>query len=203
MYTTSPIDQYLAAMFSNGQKSSLAKAAAILIVCFSLCDSFTNVFPATLSRGFASRTIRSVSLNAASKPLVDLSIDDIAARWKVIKFGQGSGASNGIELADRELSVRTVKIPMSRVGGLGLDLMEYNVGKGNLGLVLVGGVIEGSNAEKCGLFLPGDALEAITSISAGVYSISSLIISSLITILSTHFINRLFYQMERLHLSPD
>ena len=99
-----------------------------------------------------------------------LSIDEIADRWRVVKFGQGSNGYNGIELADRLLSVKTVKIPMSRVGGLGLDLMEYNVGKGNLGLILVGGVIEGSNAEKCGLFLPGDALESITSIPAGIVS---------------------------------
>lgn len=50
----------------------------------------------------------------------DLTVDDIAARWKVVKFGQGLTANNGIELLDRLLAVKTVKIPMSRVGGLGV-----------------------------------------------------------------------------------
>jgi hypothetical protein len=40
---------------------------------------------------------------------------------------------------------------------------------GNLGLIVVGGVIPGSNAEKCGLFLEGDALESITSAPVGMY----------------------------------
>lgn len=141
---------------------SAVGVVAVLLTYLQLSDSFTNIFPAVVAR-----FRQTSSLAAVAKPLVDLSIDEIADRWRVVKFGQGSNGYNGIELADRLLSVKTVKIPMSRVGGLGLDLMEYNVGKGNLGLVLVGGVIEGSNAEKCGLFLPGDALESISAIPAG------------------------------------
>lgn len=140
---------------------------AIFLTYLSLCDSFTKTVPSSFSRLKQSQANRITPVFATSKPLVDLTVDDIAARWKVVKFGQGSTGYNGIELADRLLSVKTVKIPMSRVGGLGLDLMEYNVGKGNLGLVLVGGVIAGSNADKCGLFLEGDALEAITTIPVG------------------------------------
>merc|ERR1711988_1064356 len=48
-------------------------------------------------------------------------------------------------------------------GGLGLELNEYNVGPQNVGLVLVGGIKEGSNAEKCGKFVIGDALQSIAS----------------------------------------
>lgn len=40
---------------------------------------------------------------------------------------------------------------------------------GDLGLIVVGGVIPGSNADKCGLFLEGDALESITSAPVGMY----------------------------------
>ena len=137
----------------------------VLVALVAFCDSFSKFGPSATSRGTQYGSI--TPLFAAAKPLVDLSIDDIAARWRVVKFGQGSNGYNGIELADRLLSVKTVKIPMSRVGGLGLDLMEYNVGKGDLGLILVGGVIEGSNAEKSGKFLPGDALESITTIPTG------------------------------------
>ena len=145
----------------------LARMMAMVLAAFlSNCDSFTNVGPSTVRRVKHTQS-STILLSSSGKPLVDLSVDDIAARWKVIKFGQGSSASNGIELADRLLAAKTVKIPMSRVGGLGLDLMEYNLGKGNLGLVVVGGVIPGSNAEKCGLFLEGDALESITTLPTG------------------------------------
>lgn len=141
-------------------------SAVILAALLSNCDSFIKFGSSTVARVTHSPN-SAIPLSSSGKPLVDLSVDDIAARWKVIKFGQGSTANNGIELADRLLASKTVKIPMSRVGGLGLDLMEYNLGKGNLGLVVVGGVIPGSNAEKCGLFLEGDALESITTLPTG------------------------------------
>ena len=91
-----------------------------------------------------------------------LPIDDIAGRWKVTKFGQDG--YNGIEVADKNYCYVTEQVTMKRTGGLGLDLLEYNQGKGNLGLVLVGDVIPGSNAAACGKFVVGDAL---TEISAG------------------------------------
>ena len=91
-----------------------------------------------------------------------LPIDDIAGRWKVTKFGQDG--YNGIEVADKNYCYLPYQITMKRTGGLGLDLLEYNTGKGNLGLVLVGDVIPGSNAAASGKFVVGDAL---TEISAG------------------------------------
>jgi hypothetical protein len=69
-----------------------------------------------------------------------LSVDDIALRWKVSKFGQGPSSYNGIELLDRTLEDQVITIPMSRVGGLGLDLNEYNVGKLDVGLILIEGI---------------------------------------------------------------
>lgn len=56
---------------------------------------------------------------------------------------------------DRSLDNQVVTIPLSRVGGLGLDLNEYNVGKDDIGLVLIEGVKPGGNADKCGLFQAG------------------------------------------------
>jgi hypothetical protein len=52
---------------------------------------------------------------------------------------------------------------MKRTGGLGLELLEYDAAeKGNLGLVLVGGVVPGSNAAACGGFVVGDTLVELT-----------------------------------------
>jgi hypothetical protein len=93
-----------------------------------------------------------------------LTIDDVAMRWKVTKYGQGESSYNGIMWMDRTLEAQVVTIQMSRVGGLGLELNEYNVGKDDIGLILVGGVKEGSNAEKCGKFLVGDALLSVASV---------------------------------------
>jgi hypothetical protein len=105
----------------------------VTIAIISSCKSFKTFIPAVTSR--IKQTNSHISLLAATLNQLDLSVDDIAARWKVVKFGQGSGSYNGIELADRLLSVKTVKVPMSRVGGLGLDLAEYNLGKGELILI--------------------------------------------------------------------
>lgn len=93
-----------------------------------------------------------------------LRLDEIALRWKVTKYGQGEGSYNGIIWMDRSLEARTITIQMSRVGGIGLELNEYNVGKDDIGLVLVERVKPGLNAEKSGKFLPGDALLSIASI---------------------------------------
>lgn len=108
--------------------------------------------------------MRTSATKALFMAIPRLSMDDIAMRWRVTKYGQGVGSYNGIEWLDRSLEAQVITIQMSRVGGLGLELNEYNVGKDDMGLILVGGVKEGSNAEKCGKFLPGDALLSIASI---------------------------------------
>ena len=125
-----------------------------IVACLTCqCNSF--ILPSAM-RATCSRSL----YMAAPK----LSMDDIAMRWRVTKYGQGVGSYNGIEWLDRTLEAQVVTISMSRVGGLGLELNEYNVGKDDTGLVLIEGVKEGSNAEKCGKFLPGDALLSIASI---------------------------------------
>ena len=101
-----------------------------------------------------------------------LPIDDIAGRWKVTKFGQDG--YNAIDVADKTYCYVTYQITMKRTGGLGLDLLEYNQGKGNLGMVLVGDVIPCSNAAACGKFVVGDALTEISAGSKGQEKIERL-----------------------------
>jgi hypothetical protein len=94
-----------------------------------------------------------------------LPIEEVAARWKSVKFGQGG--SNAIDVSDRDFCYQTFSYTLKRTGGLGLDLLEYNVGKDDLGLVLIGDVIPGSNAAAAGGFEVGDALSEISSVGQG------------------------------------
>ena len=132
----------------------IAMMTIVALTCLTYqCNSF--VLP---------HAVRTRVNRALSMAVPRLSMDDIAMRWRVTKYGQGFGSYNGIEWLDRTLEAQVITIQMSRVGGLGLELNEYNVGKDDTGLILIGGVKEGSNAEKCGKFLPGDALLSIASI---------------------------------------
>jgi hypothetical protein len=126
----------------------------VALVCYS--SAFTMPFS----------SISKVSRTQLAALPPALSLEEIAMRWKVTKYGQGDGSYNGIQWMDRTLEAQVITIPMSRTGGLGLELNEYNVGKDDIGLVLVEGVKPGSNADKCGKFLPGDALLSICSIPA-------------------------------------
>ena len=94
-----------------------------------------------------------------------LSVEEISVRWKVQKLGQSNVATgiNTIKLMDPTLEDILITCSLSKVGGLGLDLAEFNVGKQDTGLVLVSGIKEGSNADKCGRFMVGDALQSIAS----------------------------------------
>ena len=84
---------------------------------------------------------------AAKEALPVLPVEEIAGRYKVVKFGQGPSSYNGLQVADRIYATKVVGIEMSRVGGLGLDLLEFpsEEDKGDMGLVLIGDVIPGSN----------------------------------------------------------
>ena len=131
--------------------------SALTFLCLmSGCNSY-SLHQSSLSRAKTSRT----QLYSTPEPL---SLEDIALRWKVTKYGQGYGSYNGIKWLDRSLEAQVITIQMSRAGGLGLDLHEYNKGKDNIGLMLVEGVAPGSNAEKCGKFEVGDALLSIASV---------------------------------------
>jgi len=138
---------------------ALFAVASTLIVS---CNSFIS--PTTSG-------VRSSTARFEFKPIPNfgaigqsLTVDDIAVRWRVSKFGQGPSSYNGIELLDRTLEDQVITIPMSRVGGLGLDLNEYNVGKLDIGLILIEGIKPGGNAEKAGKFLVGDALLSISTV---------------------------------------
>ena len=109
--------------------------------------------------------LRATSVDAGTVSKPTLPVDEIAMRYKVIQFGQ-AGAPGDFELENQDTAFANelIKITLSREGGLGLDLAEYSAGRGNGGVVLVNDVIEGSNAAKTGLFMPGDALVSVQAV---------------------------------------
>ena len=72
----------------------------------------------------------------------ELSVDDIASSWRIVKFGQNSPkVSYILEPKDKAFLATTHNINMTISAasrGLGLDLVEYQVGeKDSSGLVLI------------------------------------------------------------------
>ena len=127
------------------------------------------------------------SKDDACKSESQLSVDEIASRWRIIKFnGYSNDAYYGLDQLDKNyypkaekvscsffcrtskiivLIVVVEQITVSRIGGIGLDLLEMQVTDDRrAGLVMVGGFAANSNAEKCGLFRPGDVLIGISSV---------------------------------------
>jgi hypothetical protein len=108
--------------------------------------------------------ISTIRMNSADREetMRTLDVNDIAGRYKVIQYGQG-GEVGSFELSnqDNKYATELVRIQVSRVGGLGLDLAEYVALKGKGGIVLVNEVVPGSNADNTGLFQPGDALVSV------------------------------------------
>jgi hypothetical protein len=49
------------------------------------CVSYAPIFPSIRLQS----TKQSLTTLESTKPMVDMSVDDIAARWKVVKYGQG------------------------------------------------------------------------------------------------------------------
>ena len=146
------------------------KYASLLLLCFCVASTgaFKNFFSPRLCQGpmySPTRVLASTVTPTTFASPTGLSVDEISMRWKVQKLGQSNvaGGINTISLIDPELEDRLYTCSLSRKGGLGLDLNEYNVGGQNIGLILVGGIKEGSNAEKCGKFKLGDALQSIAS----------------------------------------
>lgn len=72
-----------------------------------------------------------------------LTIDEIAARYKVTSFGQ-TGEAFGIECIDVKCIPNTLSVLVDRIGGLGLDLAEMQSLKGRAGLVLIADIAPGS-----------------------------------------------------------
>lgn len=135
-----------------------------IILCFLLIWSHPADAFVRSNKFFSSRRTLPVLAATASTPSEPvLPIEELAARWKVVKFGQGG--YNAIEVNDRDFCYQTFSYTLKRTGGLGLDLLEYNVGKGDIGLVVVGDIIAGSNAAACGGFMVGDALSEISTVT--------------------------------------
>ena len=145
----------------------------IAIVTFRSCYGFMNVNKWSLNgikyivdrTGMISNTVNSPISMSSKAQTTELSVPEIAARLKFTQYGQSGDIL--VEANDRTVLTKNVKIRLSRKGGLGLDLLEFDTGKGKTGLVLVGDILPGSNAEKCGLFKPGDALSQISSVVSG------------------------------------
>lgn len=93
-----------------------------------------------------------------------LDFEVIANNFKIIAFGQKPNQNYGLEPKDRKYFIMNKSIEVSKINGIGLDLVEVsNKADGVSGLVLIYEIIPGSNAEKTGSFLPGDALTRIST----------------------------------------
>ena len=103
---------------------------------------------------------------AVATPVDQLSVDDIAVRYKVVKFGQAERIDGfQIENQDVKYATEMKTILINREGGLGLVLGEYQKIKGLGGLVLVE---EAKTKAADAGFLPGDALMNIEAVVDGV-----------------------------------
>jgi hypothetical protein len=122
----------------------------------------------------SSRLVGPLTLNMLDSGMV-------ASKLKIVKYGATSSEPDvAVEVTDRNLMERFKTITVTRLGGIGLDLAEYN-SDGTCGTVLVNGVFEGSNAEQCreleqGGFQEGDILCSIAGVTAikGTQTASSL-----------------------------
>jgi len=86
------------------------------------------------------------------------------SKYKLVRYGQGSSDVRiTVEVKDKLYREQNEEVLLSRVGGMGLDLIEFVDEKGG-GLVMVNEVAAGSNAAKPisgGKFLVGDVLTFI------------------------------------------
>ena len=90
-------------------------------------------------------------------------VETLAPKIKVVAFGQNDDRY-GLQVSDRSYTDKLVEIKMTSKGGFGFELDEVYTIKGGIGiggLVLLGQMVIGSNAEKAG-FQVGDALCSIS-----------------------------------------
>lgn len=130
--------------------------ALILLATAQTTDSFNVFRPSTLSfaRGVS-------SLQCSIEVLKDLS-----AKWKLTKYGAaGRDARYGLQqVPSNTFFAKSETVQVSTEGGIGLELVEaIDMGDGLGGIVMVGGVRPGSNAEKSGKFKVGDVLFSVSS----------------------------------------
>lgn len=91
-----------------------------------------------------------------------LSAEEVGTRLRVVVYGQGFESRRALECVDRAFYDELQTVTLSRVGGLGLDLMEVKQGpRDGDGVVIINGFNEGGNAERCGKLCVGDALISV------------------------------------------
>ena len=105
-----------------------------------------------------------LKLNAiprSNKIEVVTDLDRITSSWTLKQYGQNSAFI--LECIDRTLDEDIVSVNISRIGGLGIDLVELaSIPNSKNGLVAINDIIPGSNADKSGLLSVGDVLVSIS-----------------------------------------
>lgn len=96
---------------------------------------------------------------------MEVDVDLLASKWKLVKYGQGATLRYGVEQKPSNTHYQKPEtISVNTEGGIGLDLVEaMDMGDNIGGMVMVGGVRPGSNAEKAGKFQIGDVLVGLDS----------------------------------------
>ena len=89
-----------------------------------------------------------------------LDIEFTAPRWKMTCYDADDGIF-GLDTLDPMLGVEIVKAKISRVGGLGLNLIEYKRAVDGRSMVLIESIAPESNAEKSGFCKVGDTITAV------------------------------------------
>ena len=96
-----------------------------------------------------------------------VNLAQIASRWKLVKYRATSNDVDvDIECSDKLYREQKVKIGLSRLGGIGLDLLEGQSYEDGTGLVMVNDVFADTNAAQTGLFQVGDVLSEIKGTKA-------------------------------------
>ena len=144
---------------SNFGLTFMLKTIPILSYTKKLSTSLSGPYHSTLCA-----TVSPTDTFTSPSTCAQLSIEEVAAQWKLVQFGRGSKAYYGLEVSGKEYYSSMKQITMSTNGGLGLELVEaIDSGNSRGGLVLIGGIKENSNAYNAGKFVVGDALYEISS----------------------------------------
>lgn len=134
----------------------LSVLSLLLLVTIQTTDSFNVFRPLSISRG-----VRSLQCSDGNLEV----LKDLASKWKLTKYGQGREMRYGLlQMPSNTFFAKTETITVSTEGGIGLELVEaIDMGDRLGGIVMVGGVRPGSNAEKTGKFKVGDVLYSVAA----------------------------------------
>eukprot|EP01038_Epipyxis_sp_PR26KG_P009769 gene9769-13140_t len=93
-----------------------------------------------------------------------ISIDELYPKWSLVQYGQSSSDNSnyGLVCKDKNYFIEVIKIKsLSKVNGIGIDLIEVALIDKKHGIVLINDIIPGSNADKCGLLQLGDIITSV------------------------------------------